>query len=85
MVSVINISASQLVPVLRPLMQEWSSISAYGPTNTLILMSSAANINQLVRIIHEMDQKIRRKLKTCGLNIRTLSNLVSVLQLFGIV
>ena len=52
-VTVDNISAIQLVPVLRPLMQEWGSINAYAPSNTLILAGSAANVNRLVTIIHD--------------------------------
>src|SRR5690606_26806827 len=46
-----NVSASQLVPVLRPLLQEWGSITAYDPANTLILAGSASSVNRLVAII----------------------------------
>ncbi len=40
-------------------MQEWGSIlTYYNPTNILILAGSAANINRLVNIIREMDEKM---------------------------
>ena len=41
------VPAEQLVPVLRPLMPQWSSVSAYGPSNMLILSGRANNIKSL--------------------------------------
>ncbi|MFT4059412.1 MAG: GspD family T2SS secretin variant LspD [Legionella sp.] len=49
------VSAEQLVPVLRPLMPQWSSVSAYGPSNMLILSGRANNINSLANIIRQVD------------------------------
>lgn len=58
MVSVVPVSyvpAEQLVPVLRPLMPQWSSISAYGPSNMVILTGRANNIKSLTEIIKQVD------------------------------
>ena len=58
MVSVIPVHyvpAEQLVPVLRPLMPQWSSISAYAPSNMLILSGRANNIRSLTDIIKQVD------------------------------
>ena len=49
------VPAEQLVPVLRPLMPQWSSIAAYGPSNMLILSGRANNIRQLATIIRQVD------------------------------
>lgn len=49
------VPAEQLVPVLRPLMPQWSNVSAYGPSNMLILSGRANNINQLAQIINQVD------------------------------
>ncbi len=49
------VPAEQLVPVLRPLMPQWSSISAYEPSNMLILSGRAANIKRLASIIKQVD------------------------------
>ncbi|KTD11379.1 GspD family T2SS secretin variant LspD [Legionella jamestowniensis] len=49
------VPSEQLVPVLRPLMPQWSSVSAYAPSNMLILSGRASNIKQLVRIIRQVD------------------------------
>lgn len=50
-----HVPADQLVPVLRPLMPQWSSVSAYAPSNTLILSGRANNIRQLADIIRQVD------------------------------
>ncbi|KTC65945.1 type II protein secretion LspD [Legionella adelaidensis] len=49
------VPAEQLVPVLRPLMPQWSSVSAYAPSNMLILSGRANNIRQLAKIIKQVD------------------------------
>lgn len=58
MVSVVPVhyvSAEQLVPVLRPLMPQWSNVSAYAPSNMLILSGRASNIRSLTDIIRQVD------------------------------
>ncbi|WP_044012593.1 GspD family T2SS secretin variant LspD [Legionella massiliensis] len=58
MVAVIPVQyvpSEQLVPVLRPLMPQWSSIAAYPPSNMLILSGRASNIRQLSNIIKQVD------------------------------
>lgn len=58
MVAVIPVTyvpAEQLVPVLRPLIPQWSSVSAYMPSNMLILSGRANNIKQLTNIIKQVD------------------------------
>ena len=49
------VSSEQLVPVLRPLMPQWSSVSAYTPSNMLILSGRANNIKSLTQIIKKVD------------------------------
>ncbi len=54
-ISVHYVPAEQLVPVLRPLMPQWSSVSAYSPSNMLILSGRANNIKQMATIISQVD------------------------------
>lgn len=49
------VPADQLVPILRPLMPQWSFVSAYSPANMLILSGTADNIKQLTNIIKQVD------------------------------
>jgi len=55
-VPVENIDASQLASsILKPLVPKTGYITAYEPTNTLIITDSSANISRMVRIINEID------------------------------
>ena len=51
-----NISATQLVPVLRPLSPQQGHMVAYPGTNALIISDRASNIERLVKIIERIDQ-----------------------------
>ena len=51
-----NVSAAQLVPILRPLIPQQGHLAAYPATNTLIISDRASNIERLVKIIHRIDQ-----------------------------
>ena len=55
-VAVNNVSASQLVAILRPLMPQNAHLAAYPSSNTLILADRASNVNRMVRIIKRIDQ-----------------------------
>ena len=74
-----NVSAIQLIPVLRPLMPQWSSITAYSPSNSLILASTAANINHLVKIITRMDSKSQNETSIVSLKRGNATEIVSVI------
>lgn len=51
-----NVSAAQLVPILRPLVPQQGHLAAYPATNTLIISDRVSNIERLVKIIHRIDQ-----------------------------
>jgi general secretion pathway protein D len=51
-----NISAAQLVPILRPLIPQWGHLAAYTASNMLIISDRAANVVRLEALIKQMDQ-----------------------------
>src|SRR5579864_4264765 len=51
-----NISATQLIPVLRPLLPQWSNVSAYAPGNVLIVLGRASNLERIYSIIQDVDK-----------------------------
>lgn len=55
-VKVQNISAAQLVPILRPLIPQYGHLAAYPAANMLIISDRAANVNRMMRIIQRLDQ-----------------------------
>lgn len=50
-------SATQLVPLLRPLMAPTSQLSAYEPANALIITDYADNIRRMVLIVEKLDKE----------------------------
>jgi general secretion pathway protein D len=50
-----NISAAQLVPVLRPMMSTAAQLSATQGSNTLLLVDRADNIDRIVQIVEAID------------------------------
>ncbi|WP_237064919.1 type II secretion system secretin GspD [Microbulbifer guangxiensis] len=51
-----NISATQLIAMLRPLVPTAGHLAAYADTNTLIIADRAANIEQIVRLVKQLDR-----------------------------
>ena len=51
-----NVSAAQLVPILRPMVPQYGSLVAYPAGNILVITDHASNVNRMIRIIHRIDQ-----------------------------
>jgi general secretion pathway protein D len=51
-----NVSAVQLVTVLRPLVPTTGQINAYSPANMIIISDHASNVNRIMKIIARIDQ-----------------------------
>ena len=65
LVQVRNACATQMVPVLRPLMPQSAHMAAYPPTNTLILNDHADNVRRIVELVEQIDKTAPGKLD-CG-------------------
>src|SRR5260221_122939 len=51
-----NISAAQLVPMLRPLIPQQGHLAAYPSGNILIISDRASNVSRIMKIIERMDE-----------------------------
>jgi general secretion pathway protein D len=51
-----NVSAAQLVPILRPLIPQYGHLAAYPASNMLIISDRASNVSRLAKIIQRIDQ-----------------------------
>jgi len=49
-------SVRDIVPVLKPLLPPTSHFAAHGPTNTIIITDTAANIGRILSIVAKLDQ-----------------------------
>ncbi len=55
-IDVRNVSAAQLVPILRPMIPQYGHLAAYPSSNILIISDRASNVNRIARIIRRIDQ-----------------------------
>jgi general secretion pathway protein D len=55
-IAVKNVSAAQLVPILRPLIPQYGHLAAYPASNMLIISDRASNVSRMVRIVQRIDQ-----------------------------
>jgi general secretion pathway protein D len=79
-VPVNHVSATQLVPVLRPLMSQSGSVSAYLPSNTLILAGTASNIKRLVTVVRQMDVVNASEISVVHLHYANAGKIVSIIK-----
>lgn len=75
-----HVPASQLVPILRPLVPQQGHLAAYNPTNTLIITDHAGNIKRLMKIIASVDRPDSDELEIIPLKHASASELVRILN-----
>ena len=73
-------AADQLVPILRPLMPQWSIVSSYTPTNMLILSGRANNIKQMTKIIRQVDTPSGNEIDVVPLESSLAMDVVNTLR-----
>lgn len=74
-----NTSATQLIPILRPMLPQWSNIAAYTPGNVLILLGRASNLKRIVKVIQEVDEATQNGIQIISLHYATASQVANVL------
>ncbi len=75
-----HVPASQLVPILRPLVPQQGHLAAYNPTNTLIITDHAGNIKRLLKIISSVDRPDSDELEIIPLQHASAAELVRILN-----
>jgi general secretion pathway protein D len=79
-ITVRNVSAAQLVPVLRPLIPQYGHLVAYPPSNMLIISDRASNVNRMMRIIQRIDQGGDEEIDIVRLENASASEIVRVVN-----
>ena len=79
-ISLKNISASQLVPVLRPLIPQYGHLAAFSGGNMLIIADRASNVSRIVRIVERMDESGDEPYDLVELHNASASELVRVVN-----
>ena len=75
-----NISASKLIPVLRPLVPQQAHMAAYAPSNAIIMSDTGANIRRITEIIQRMDTSATQETDVVPLKHAVAADVVSMLE-----
>ncbi|HPE73924.1 MAG TPA: type II secretion system secretin GspD [Candidatus Competibacter sp.] len=78
-IQVQNVSAAQIVPILRPLIPPQGHLAAYTPTNVLIVSDSAANVERVASIISRIDLASNEEVEIVALRHASATEVVRVL------
>ncbi len=79
-VQVRNISAAQLVPILRPMMPQAAHLAAYPSANMLIISDRASNVNRMMRIVARIDRTGDGDFEVIRLENASASEIVRVIN-----
>lgn len=79
-ISVRNINAAQLVPVLRPLIPQNGHLVAYPASNMLIISDRANNISRIMRIVQRLDQAGDEEIEIVRLENASAAEIVRVVN-----
>lgn len=74
-----NVSAAQLVPILRPLVPQQGHLAAYVPSNMLIVADRASNINRIVNLINRIDLPSSDEVELVPLQHASAAEIVRIL------
>src|SRR3990167_6500401 len=75
-----NVTAAQLIPVLRPMLPQWSNIAAYTPGNVLIVVGRASNLKRIVDIVQDVDQASNSRIEVVTLHRASAAQVATVLN-----
>ena len=78
-IQVQNVSAAQIVPILRPLIPPQGHLAAYTPTNVLIISDAAANVERIASIIARVDLASNEEVEIVPLRHASATEIVRVL------
>lgn len=79
-IEVENVSAAQIVPILRPLVPPQGHLAAYAATNVLIISDLAGNVERLANIIERMDQASNQQAEIVPLRHASATEVVRLIE-----
>jgi general secretion pathway protein D len=82
-ITVKNVSAAQLVPILRPLIPQYGHLAAHPASNLLIISDRAANVDRMLRIIERIDQESSADFEVIRIENASAAELVRVITTLG--
>jgi general secretion pathway protein D len=74
-----NVGATQLVPILRPLIPQYGHLVAHAGSNMLIISDRAANVTRMLNIVRRIDQASDEDIEVVPLQHASASEIVRIM------
>lgn len=78
-IQVRNVGATQLVPILRPLIPQYGHMVAHAGSNMLIISDRAANVARMINIIRRIDQASDEDIEVVPLEHASAAEIVRIM------
>ena len=78
-IQVNNVAATQLVPILRPLIPQYGHMVAHAGSNMLIISDRAANLSRMVSIIRRIDMASDEDIEVVSLQNASAMEIVRIM------
>ena len=75
-----NVGATQLVPILRPLIPQYGHLVAHAGSNMLIISDRAANVTRMISIISRIDQASDEDIEVVPLQHASAAEIVRIMS-----
>jgi general secretion pathway protein D len=79
-IQVKNVTATQLVPILRPLIPQEGHLAAYPATNVLIISDRRQNVDRLLKIIGQIDKVSDSSIEVVTLQHASAAEVVRIIN-----
>lgn len=82
-IEVENISAMQLVPILRPMIASYGHLAGVSSANSLIISDHRSNIERMERLVNDLDKPTDYEMEVIQLEEAWVGDLVEMLEELG--
>ena len=75
-----QVSAQEILPLVKPMMAKEAHLVAYAPSNVLILIDRADNVDRISKLIKKIDTASNEEVEVIGLKFAAAADVVRMLK-----
>lgn len=75
-----QVSAQEILPLVKPMMAKEAHIVAYAPSNVLIVIDRADNVQRIVKLINKIDKASNEEVEVVALKYAAAKDIVRMLK-----
>lgn len=75
-----QVSAFQILPLIKPMAGKEAHLAAYAPSNALIIVDRAENVQRIVNVVNKIDKSSKEDVEVIPLKYASAKDVLRVLQ-----